>query len=969
MSAATTNGGDTASKQQLKSDSRMQQPPPPPKNAWGKSLNPKTSNTNGTDKPTHSTPKQLPKSSGDVHKEQAHDRSLFLLAHFVGKVAIITVKNGEQYSGVMSGASLESPKPQYILKMTRRLQSGGPPQTNGASDQAGEYVGEGDDHAMGFDIQDTADLFVSNVTTAAAPSQQNGSAGSFLTDTQISNKEAHAGRARELQRWEAGAESSAADMSLGDPNDRSWDQFAANERLYGVQTTYDENMYTTAIDRNTPEFRRKQAEADRIAREIEGSAPANAHIAEERRRDASRDDGGDEEDKYSGVRRESALPKRAQGAYVPPSQRPITGAPSVSGAPFDPAIISSQLRATPSASTQTPPSGSSPAPKVAVEPETAPPKRKEGTTEDRVRDTADAFKLFANNEKLRIKAAQEAKRNTVRQEKNVKLNDLKKFAANFKLKSRVPDDLVPILAKDREKQLEIQSKAEEAAREEELRSRDTDRTTSNAASPVPSTQTSHAGSSTPDSRQQFNQSRAARSSHSGRGGVGGPAPLHPGQMPPHAQVPSPRQPLSQRIGANNNLARQGMPPDIRVPPSGPSGAPSEPMMSPQSATRLNVNAKAFEFRPVASAFTPTGTSPSPQRAISRAPAEATSVFFDKNKPKTAKPFPADYDPLKRVAEAEYTASEKKKYASNGGMPQAYNTIPTWQTPKSNEGVSYLQAYPTAQSLAANPGPSPMQTPIVNPQMSHAHQLPAHMHAQGMQGPPHRQQPFFPPQPGHFDPRLQQQHFGPNGSVQNSPRAQHMPVAPFNNQMPPMPQHFPGQPMPPGYGMSPSMQYRQPHMQGPMMMMPGQPQGQMPMRPGNYGPGPQFNGPQMGGHMMVQQQSGGYANGPMPQNFSPMPPHAQPHMPHNMQQHGNQGFQGSPRPPMMSHQGSHQGFQPGMPMQPHFQPSPGQHPYHLQQQQRAMSGSFQQMTPRQQAAVPNHPSPGMGGAPVQGDEGK
>lgn len=726
------------------------------------------------------------------------------------------------------------------MKMTRRLHA--QEKTNGASEQADEYVGEGEDHAMSFDVQDTIDLYVANVTTVAGASQQNGkqtlvlgfltcanedvgSAGSFLTDTQISHKEAQAGRARELQRWDAGADT-AVDMSLGDPNDRSWDQFAANERLYGVQSTYDENMYTTTIDRNTPEFRRKQAEADRIAREIEGSAPANAHIAEERRRDASRDDGGgDEEDKYSGVRRESALPKRAQGAYLPPSQRPITGAPSVSGAPFDPAIISSQLKAPPSTATQAAPAGASSTPKVAVESETAPPQKKEGTTEERVRDTADAFKLFANNEKLRIKAAQEAKRNTVRQEKNVKLNDLKKFAANFKLKSRVPDDLVPILAKDREKQLKIQSKAEEAAKEEELRSKDTDKPNSVAASPVPPTSTSHAAAPAPDSGGQFNQSRAARSSQSGRGGATGPMPLHPGQMPPHAQGQSPRQPLSQRIGANNNLARQGMPPDIRVPPSGPAGAAAEPMMSPRSATRLNVNAKAFEFRPVASAFTPTGTSPSPQRATSRAPAEAASTFFDKDKPKTAKPFPAGYDPLTRMAEADYTAAEKKKYAPNGGFPQAFTTFPTWQTPKSNENVSYLHAFPTAQSLAGNQGPSPMQTPNPNPQMSHAHQLPAHMHPQGMQGPPHRQQQFYPQQHGPgFDPRLQQQHFGPNGSVQNSPRAQQMPVAPFNNQMPPMPQHFPGQPMP-GYGMSPSMQYRQPHMQGPMMMMPGQPQGQ------------------------------------------------------------------------------------------------------------------------------------------------
>lgn len=721
------------------------------------------------------------------------------------------------------------------MKMARRTQV----QVNGTSEQTGEFVGEGEDHAMSFDFQDTADLFVPDVTTAPAPSQQNGmfsqflapttcahdvvgSAGSFLTDTQISSRDAHAGRARELQRWDAGSESTATDMSLGDPNDRSWDQFAANERLYGVQSTYDENMYTTAIDRNTPEFRRKQAEADRIAREIEGSAPANAHIAEERQRDVNRDDGGDEEDKYSGVRRESALPKRAQGAYVPPSQRPIQGAPSVPGAPFDPAIISSQLKAPPATVSQITPVEPPTAPKIAVDGDTVPAKKKEGTTEDRVRDTADAFKLFANNEKLRIKAVQEAKRSVVRQEKNVKLNDLKKFAANFKLKSRVPDDLVPILAKDREKQLEIQSKAEEAAKEEESRSKDTDRTNSAVSSPAPAISTSQATSTAPDTRQQLNQTRGARSSQSGRGGAIGPMTLQ--QIPPHSQGQS-RQPLSQRIGNNMHQARQAIPPDIGVPPGGLQGGSAEPLLSPQSATRLNVNAKAFEFRPAASAFTPTGTSPSPQRAASGAPAQATSTFFDKDKPKTAKPFPSSYDPLKRIAEAEYTAEQKKKYAQNGGFPQAFNTHPTWMPPKSNDALLHHAMFPPVQAPAGSQGPSPMQTPNPNPQMSHAAQLSAHMHPQGMAGPPLRQPQFYPQSHGHgFDPRLQQGHFGPNGSVQNSPRVQQMPMVPFNNQMQPMPQHFPGQPMLPGYGMSPSMQYRQPHMQGPMMM-PGQPQGQ------------------------------------------------------------------------------------------------------------------------------------------------
>lgn len=762
-----------------------------------------------------------------------------------GKDTTITLKNGEQYTGVFSGGSFEATKTFYVIKMAKQTQLADHQQSNGNSDLPTEYVGEGEEHVMSFDVQDTTDLFVRDVTTAAATPQQNGqpwlytttptsadthfigtAAGSFMTDTQISGRDPHMPRARELQRWDAGLESST-DMSLGDPNDSTWDQFAANERMYGVQSTYDENIYTTAIDRQNPEYRRRQAEADRIAREIEGSAPANAHVAEERRRDANRDDGGDEEDKYSGVRRETTtLPKRTTGAYIPPSQRPITGTPSVPGAPFDPAIISSQLKASPAQTSQ----AQSPAPALQISTEASPdsgaaaqPPKKETTTEDRVRDTADAFKQFANNEKLRLKAAQEAKRTTARQEKNVKLNDLKKFAANFKLKSRVPDDLVPILAKDREKQLEIQSKADAAAKEEELRSKDSDKANSVVASPIPSVPAAQpVAPAATEPRAPFNQNQQRPRPQAGRGA---PAPIHPGQN----QMQSPRAPLTQRIQGNNFFNRGGMPQplptDLRIPAGPPPMAADQPM-SPSSATRLNVNAKAFEFRPGASAFTPTGTSPSPQRAVSRGrqPAEKTASFFSKGRAKTTKTMPSLFDPLKRMAEADYSELEKKKFTQNAGLPQAYNTQPTWQVTKTNDGAMYLGAFPKTQ--APSQGPSPMQTPNPNNQMPHAHQLPAHMHG-NMQPPSHRQQQFYPQQQHgpSFDPRLQQQ-FGPNGSVQNSPRAQQVPVAPFSGQMPPMPQGFPGQPMPPGYGMSPSMAYRQPHMQGgPMMMMPGQPQGQ------------------------------------------------------------------------------------------------------------------------------------------------
>ncbi|MGG6496640.1 UNVERIFIED_CONTAM: hypothetical protein NY603_27335, partial [Bacteroidetes bacterium 56_B9] len=80
------------------------------------------------------------------------------------------------------------------------------------------------------------------------------------------------------------------DLSLDVTSGGDWDQFAANKRLYGVDTDYNEEMYTTSIDRSNPEYRRRELEAERIAAEIERSAPANAHIAEERRRDAQCDD-------------------------------------------------------------------------------------------------------------------------------------------------------------------------------------------------------------------------------------------------------------------------------------------------------------------------------------------------------------------------------------------------------------------------------------------------------------------------------------------------------------------------------------------------------------------------------------------------------------------------------------------------------------------------------------------------------
>lgn len=89
--------------------------------------------------------------------------------------ATLTLKNGEQFTGVFSGANLDTPaKAQYVLKMVKRTSLPIHQQVNGTIDMADEYTGEGEDHVMTFEVQDTIDLTVKDVTTAAAQPSQNG---------------------------------------------------------------------------------------------------------------------------------------------------------------------------------------------------------------------------------------------------------------------------------------------------------------------------------------------------------------------------------------------------------------------------------------------------------------------------------------------------------------------------------------------------------------------------------------------------------------------------------------------------------------------------------------------------------------------------------------------------------------------------------------------------------------------------
>jgi PAB1-binding protein PBP1 len=113
-----------------------------------------------------------------------------------------------------------------------------------------------------------------------------GNRSGFRTDAAISN--GRSGAQRTLQAWVPDPNFVTTDGGLEKSSSAApWDQFAENERRFGIKTDYDESIYTTTINRDHPQYRERIAAADKKAREIERSTALTAHVAEERVMDYS----------------------------------------------------------------------------------------------------------------------------------------------------------------------------------------------------------------------------------------------------------------------------------------------------------------------------------------------------------------------------------------------------------------------------------------------------------------------------------------------------------------------------------------------------------------------------------------------------------------------------------------------------------------------------------------------------------
>ena len=182
-----------------------------------------------------------------------------------------------------------------------------------------------------------------------APGALSSNYGVLQTDREIGALNKKGSNEQELVPWNFGDSSSLTagsesldDMTLDDYKSEGWDQIAVNREKFGVKCTYDEEIYTTHLDKEAPEYEERNARAAVIAREIESESSTNIHVLEDRGKNVAGE--YSEEMMYSAATKMARRPAYTQsptqlqpqqklpspsmssGAYVPPHLRSAAAA-------------------------------------------------------------------------------------------------------------------------------------------------------------------------------------------------------------------------------------------------------------------------------------------------------------------------------------------------------------------------------------------------------------------------------------------------------------------------------------------------------------------------------------------------------------------------------------------------------------------------------------------------------------------
>ncbi|KAI0635916.1 hypothetical protein C8Q77DRAFT_1155659 [Trametes polyzona] len=665
--------------------------------AWGSrqspSFSPGPANArlpNGNQQPAGAFP---PLNGARPADNSPHTRILQQISGLTGTTVTISTKTNQRFEGVVASTSGEGDTQGVTLKDVKEISSPGSP------------------------LKEQHFIAVTNIQewqSGPADAKVPNGADSFKTDTDISQKTAPR-RERELQAWQPesaegnaqGATPAAAqgnarnvdELTFGPgASGGSWDQFAVNEKLFGVKAGFDEEAYTTKLDRSAPDFKDRERKAQQIANEIMGTTTNNPHIAEERVMNLNADGSNanaNEEDKYGAV-------VRGANAYVPPGARKTNPPANAGAAPTKTdlpkvAINAPDGSAVPTATTTSTPTGSkvpSPAPGASGAAKPA--------------DAVPAFRSFVTTEKDRLLKKKQA---LMKSEMDKRLSDLVNFSKSFKLNKPIPDDLVPILAKDEEKQRQIKEKTVRDAEDQKARSIGVSSTLT--AAPVARALPSAGLAPSKPVAETARQLPAAKASASSGGTVlskTATAPSKPGDS--GKKISMYIQPIPPFKGKRSSTS-PGQP-QSAAPATNGSTKPAASPLSPTAINRLNVNASSFRPTAKGSPFSP-GGSPNPNGTSSTSspkPKSAEAAAASPQAQGPPNPFfgtrPPKRTPLVHIKD-DFNPFKNHK------VIEASQVAPTWPF----TGKRYMQMFPPIQQQPpqqsppmAPPGP-PQQMPPVS----------------------------------------------------------------------------------------------------------------------------------------------------------------------------------------------------------------------------------------------------------------
>ncbi|CAL4969371.1 unnamed protein product [Urochloa decumbens] len=234
------------------------------------------------------------------HANHSRDRLIYVLTQLIGHHVDVHVRNGSIISGIFHATNSDKDFG-VILKMAQVIKDGSARGQRYAADVVKKP------ETMMIPARDLVQVFAKDVALGGDELPKgpgHDKKKDLLIDSAISRT--HYLEERELERWAPDeGDSVCLELEKYDrKGNRSWDQFETNAALFGVKSTFNEEIYTTKLERG-PHMRELEKHASRIAREIEGEDTKDIHLAEERGLFLGDDLDHDEEIKYSAVRRDT----------------------------------------------------------------------------------------------------------------------------------------------------------------------------------------------------------------------------------------------------------------------------------------------------------------------------------------------------------------------------------------------------------------------------------------------------------------------------------------------------------------------------------------------------------------------------------------------------------------------------------------------------------------------------------------